>query len=257
MLLAVDIGNSNIKFGIFDGEQLLSKFSIPTDRNATADGLKTTVGPRLDLPITSSIVCSVVPQIENALAEFLLSSIGVEPVFVRNDFDFGLKINYEPLTAAGTDRLVNAFSAVEKYGVPCIICSFGTATTFDVVDRDRVLMGGVIAPGMKTMAKALHLNTAQLPEVEVKTPESVIGNTTITSIRSGVFYGQIAIVEGIIDRIKKEMGDTPKVIATGGFASSIAENTDRFDLVDENLLLDGLHLLSRRGLSTQTLAPPA
>lgn len=246
MLLAVDIGNTNIKFGVYDGERLTFKLSIPTVRQLSADGLSRVVSNKLTQPISHVIVSSVVPEIDATMHEFVMTHYGVEPVFVRNDFDFGLKINYEPLSAAGTDRLVNAFSAVEKYGLPCIVCSLGTATTFDVVNGKRELLGGVIAPGIKTMSKALHLYTAQLPEVEIGRPESVINNTTVTSIQSGIFYGYLGLVEGIISRIKKDIGDYTKVIATGGFASLIAENTAQIDIVDENLLLDGLRLLHDR-----------
>ncbi|MFN0277968.1 MAG: type III pantothenate kinase [Pyrinomonadaceae bacterium] len=246
MLLAVDIGNTSTKFGIFDGESLISKFSIPTDPDSTKDDLISAIGQKLSKTISDAIVCSVVPDANVSLREFLIS-LGVdEPLFVENDLDFGLKINYEPLSAMGTDRIVNSFAAVEKYGVPCIVCSFGTATTFDVVDENRILLGGIIAPGMKTMAKALHLNTAKLPEVEIENPQSVIGNTTVASIQSGIFYGYLAMVEEMIQRIQNEIGYLSKVIATGGWAPVIAENTAQVDVVDDNLTLEGLSLLYRR-----------
>lgn len=246
MLLAVDIGNSNIKFGTFDSEHLLSKFSIPTNLNSTKEELTSAVDNRIDKRVADAIVCSVVPDADTSMREFLIGHGVVKPIFLTNDFDFGLKINYEPLSAIGTDRLVNAFGVAEKYGVPCIVCSFGTAMTIDAVDQNREIRGGVIAPGMKTMAKALHLNTAKLPEVEIEKPKSFLGNTTVSSIRSGIFNGQVAMAEGLIQRIKKEIGDNPKVVATGGFASLIAENAPLIDIVDENLLLDGLRLLSDR-----------
>ena len=246
MLLAVDIGNSNIKFGIFDGEHLLSKFSIPTDPDATADKLRTAVGQNLDLPISAAIVCSVVPELDGSLAEFLRQEIRAEPFFVRNNLDFGLKINYEPLSAAGTDRLVNSFAAVEKYGVPCVVCSFGTATTIEVVNADRVLLGGLIAPGFVTMSKALRQNTSKLPEAEIKKPDNVIGQTTITSIRSGIFFSQVGLVESTIARIAGELGASPTVVATGGFAAEIAGSTDVIDKIDESLTLDGLRMLYSR-----------
>ena len=244
MLLAVDIGNSNIKFGIFDSEQLLSKFSIQTHDELTTDSLKPLLGN--DVSISNAIICSVVPDADASMREFLIS-VGVrQPLFVENDFDFGLKIDYDPITAIGTDRLVNSFASVEKYGAPCIVCSFGTATTIDVVNENRELFGGIIAPGMKTMAKALHFNTAQLPDVEIEKPESIIGNSTATSIQSGIFYGHIAMAEGLIVRMKKEYGNNTKVIATGGFAHIIAQNTSQIDFLDNDLTLDGLSKLYRR-----------
>ncbi len=245
MLLAVDIGNSSVKFGVFDGETIVSKFSIPTTNGVTVENLHSAVGNRLDLRISSVIVCSVVPEIDIPL-NLYLTKFGVDVVFVTNDFPFGLTIKYEPLESAGTDRLVNSFAAAEKYSVPCILCSFGTATTIDVVNKNHELLGGLIAPGMATMARALHSNTAKLPEVEIKAPDSVIGHTTETSIQSGIFYGQVGLAESVVSRIKNEMGKGLKVVATGGFASMIAENTDVIDIVDENLLLDGLRLLSDR-----------
>ncbi len=253
MLLAVDIGNTSTKFGIFDGKLLTSKFSIPTDPNSTKDDLISLVDHSIDESISEAIICSVVPNAKTLMREFLIS-IGIDrPVFVVNDLDFGLKINYQPLSAIGTDRLVNSFAAAEKHRVPCIVCSFGTATTIDVVGQNRELLGGVIAPGMKIMAKALHLNTAKLPQVEIEKPESVLGNTTVESIQSGIFYGHVAMVEGVIQKIKKEIDDDPKVVATGGFASLIADNTNCIDIVDENLLFDGLRLLHERIHQTLTV----
>jgi type III pantothenate kinase len=141
---------------------------------------------------------------------------------------------------------VNAFAAAEKYGGPCIVCSFGTATTIDVVNSDREFIGGIIAPGMGLMAEALHLKTSKLPRVEIQRPESVIGNSTVASIQSGIYYGYIGLVEGIIPRMTGELGETATVIATGGYASMIASETDAIDTVDENLTLEGLRLIHKR-----------
>ena len=249
MLLAIDIGNSSIKFGIFDDETLLSKFSIPTISELTVDDLTTAVGQKLGSSISAAFVCSVVPELDAVIGQFAKAACGVTPLFVNNNFEFGLAIRYEPLDAVGTDRLVNSFAAAEKYGVPCIVCSFGTATTIDVVNEKRELLGGLIAPGISTMAKALHLKTAKLPEVNIEARDNVISRTTETSIQSGVFYSQIGLVETAVARIKREIGGDPKVIATGGFASMIAANTDVIDVVDENLLLDGLRRLAKRRIS--------
>ncbi len=246
MLLAVDIGNSAIKFGVFDGPTLQSKFAIRTKPDLSVDELRSVIGEKLAPAIAGAIVCSVVPDINSPLYTFLRSTYGLEPFFVTNNLDLGLKIKYEPLEAAGTDRVVNSFAASEKYCVPCIVCSFGTATTIDVVNRERELLGGLIAPGMAVMSKALHITTAQLPEVEIIAPDAVINQTTETSIRSGIFYAQIGLVEAAVLRIKNEIGDDPKVIATGGFASMMAAKTDVIDLVDENLLLEGLRLIHSR-----------
>src|SRR5688572_20800050 len=186
MLLAADIGNSAIKFGVFDGEKLTNKFSIPTKRESTADEVSTAVNSVKAARIDSVIVCSVVPDVNDSIAAFILEATGREPVFVTNTFDFGLKINYEPLESLGTDRLVNAFAAVEKYGPPCIVCSLGTATTIDVVNDKRVFLGGVIAPGLDAMAGALHVKAPRLPHLEVEQPSTMIGNSTTDSMQSGL-----------------------------------------------------------------------
>ena len=246
MLLAVDIGNTNIKFGVFDGELLTFKLSIPTIRELSAGGLTKVVATKLTQTISSAIVSSVVPEIDAPMGEFILSQYAVEPVFVENDLDFGLKINYQPLSDAGSDRLVNTFSAVEKYGVPCIVCSFGTALTIDAVDAERTLLGGLIAPGMNTLATALKITTSRLPEVEIEKPASIIQNTTVGSIQSGIVYGYFGLVDSLLTGVKKEIGGEIKVIATGGFAALIAENTAQIDIIDDDLLLTGLQMLHKR-----------
>ena len=246
MFLAVDIGNTAIKFGIFDGDTLLSKSSIPAKRDYTNDEILAAVGNSLDVPIDNSLVCSVVPELDDAVSILIAEKCGVDARFVRNDDDFGLKINYQPLEAAGADRLVNSFAASRKYGVPCIVCSFGTATTVDVVNENHELLGGIIAPGMATMAKALHLNASRLPEVSLEKPPSIIADNTVDSIRSGVFYGQVGMIQGIVRRVSDQLGEKPTVVATGGFAQMIEDETDAIDIVDENLLLEGLNLLAPR-----------
>ena len=244
MILAVDIGNTSTKFGLFEGETLSSKFSIPTARHATADEIKQAVGDRIS-KVDSAVVCTVVPPIESAMRSFLESATGVDPAFVTNDFDFGLKINYEPLDSLGTDRLVNAFAAVEKYGAPVIVCSLGTATTIDVVNTDREFLGGIIAPGRDAMAEALHLKASRLPRVEVERPDGLLGNSTVESIRSGVYHGYVAMVEGLIARIKLEVGNS-KVVATGGNAQIAAAESDSIDFVDPDLIMSGLRALGVR-----------
>lgn len=268
MLLAIDIGNSTIKFGVYDRETLISRFAIPTDRNTNADQLDKiiksaemeglarpgetpgTADNKLQPPAIAGgsdwvavIISSVVPELENPFREFCEKHLGVKPVFVDHTFDFGLKIKYDPVSSLGTDRLIAAFAAVRKYGSPCIVCDFGTATTIDAVNAGGEFLGGVITPGMNPLSEALHLNTSKLPSVSIEKPSSVFGNTTIGSIQSGIFYGYIGLVEGILTRMIREIGETPKVIATGGFAKLIAENCELIEIVDENLMLDGLRLL--------------
>ena len=245
MLLAVDIGNSAIKFGLFEGETLTSKFSIQTKRDATADDIRLAVDDRTPASVDTAIVCSVVPGIEPSLRLFLSETTGVDPVFVDNTFDFGLKINYEPLDSLGTDRLVAAYAAVEKYEAPCIVCSLGTATTIDVVSPNREFIGGIIAPGMDAMAEALHLKAPRLPKVEAGKPEAVLGNSTVESIRSGLYYGYVSMVEGLIARVQSEVGIT-RVIGTGGNAERLSKEFARMMRVDSDLLLEGLSLMARK-----------
>lgn len=244
MLLAVDIGNSAIKFGLFDGETLTEKFSIKTKRNSSAGEIMLDVGDRLR-DAERAIVCSVVPEIEPAMYEFLRNLTRTEPIFATNSFDFGLTINYGPLESLGTDRLVNAFAAVEKYGAPCIVCSLGTATTIDVVSADREFLGGVIAPGLDAMAESLHLKAPRLPTVAAEKPGNILGNSTELSIQSGIYHGYVAMVEGLIERIRSESG-IERVIGTGGNVARIADELAGTMTVDPDLILNGLLLLSRR-----------
>ncbi len=246
MFLTLDIGNSRIKIGVFDGNKLYSKLALPTGIIASDKEASAAVETIADLPIEAAIACSVVPSIDSRVSEFLTGKFQVEPYFVRNTDDFGLEIRYEPLTAAGTDRLVNCFAAAEAYCVPCIVCSLGTATTIDVVNADRVLLGGLIAPGMRTAIKALELAAERLPEVEIARPAAVVNNTTAMSIQSGIYYSQLGLLNAAVSRIRAEIDSTAKVIATGGFASLFAPETGVIDVWDEDLTLNGLRLLHER-----------
>lgn len=246
MLLAIDIGNSSIKFGVFESESLVDKFLIQTKRDYTVEELlfdRLRYVEKRFFRIDTVVVSSVVPELDDSIRQACKELLKVTPVFVDHTFDFGIAINYQPVTAVGTDRLINASAAVEKYGKPVIVCSFGTATTIDAVNANREYLGGAIAPGMNTLAEALHLKTSKLPQVAIEKPERVIGKTTVASIRAGVFFGYIGLVEGIIRRMFDELGDTPKVAATGGFARTISENCDLINIIDENLTLDGLRMV--------------
>jgi len=246
MLLAVDIGNTLIKFGIFDSNTLLTKFSIPSLRDYTNEDILAAVGLNLDLPLENAILCSVVPEIDETVAILIAEKCGVDARVVRNDQDFALKIKYEPLSAIGSDRLVNSFASMQKYGAPCVVCSFGTATTVDVVGVNNEFLGGIIAPGTETMAKALHLNASRLPDITIEKPPTIIANNTVDSIRSGIYFGQMGMIEGIIRRMSDDLETRPTVIATGGFAQAVEDETSVIDIVDENLLLEGLNLLFKR-----------
>jgi type III pantothenate kinase len=248
MLLTVDIGNSAIKFGVFDGEHLVARHSIPTKRVTTADSLTSAIGTKLDLPIDDAMVCSVVPDADPAVREFLKTTFQIEPFFVTVDVDLGLEIRYFDLSSLGVDRLVNAFAASQRYGLPVIVCSFGSATTIDAVNAEYEFLAGLIAPGMQMMADALHHFTSKLPAVDVRWEGRVVTPSTEDCIRAGISYCQSGLVETAVRDLRKDIGDA-KLVATGGFAQLIADHTGQIDIVDENLLLDGLRLVHER-LST-------
>ena len=242
MLLCVDIGNSSIKFGVFDNETLTTKFSIPTKRDHTPTTLAEEIGDRLSPNIDNAILCSVVSELDSTFADYISRFLHAEPRFVRTSDDFGFTVDF-PIYTTGADRLVNASAAARKYGVPVIVVSFGTATTIDVVNSRREYLGGVIAPGIKVSAKALSLETSKLPEVEIEVPKKVIATTTQTAIQSGIVLGHVAMIEGLLKRVIDELGERPKIIATGGFAQLLAGEIDALDTVDSDLTLEGLQML--------------
>lgn len=248
MLLAIDIGNSSIKFGIFEAEKLVDKFSIPTVREYTADELQFDrlrfSGDRF-LSIDTIIVGSVVPELKGTLTDALTEQLNVTPVFVDHSFDFGISVEYSPLIDLGIDRLVNASAAYREHRSDLIVCSFGTATTIDAVTADGAFLGGAIAPGVKLMAGSLKSGTSKLPLANIDPPSSMFGTSTEGSIRSGVFYGYIGSIEGIVRRFASGFENEPKVIGTGGFGYLVLENTEILDLFDEQLTLKGLRDLAQ------------
>ncbi len=240
MLLAIDIGNTFTKFGIFKDDSLLEKFTVPTVQTQIADEIFNT---KLYLSFHAVLISSVVPEMHNAYREFSNNQFKLEPIFVDNTFDFNLKINYFPPENLGVDRLINAFAAAEKFGAPCIVGSFGTATTIDAVNSKREFLGGIIAPGMRLMSESLFQKTAKLPQIEIKKPESVIGNSTLKAIEAGIYFGCVGLVDSIIERMLGELGEPAQIVATGGFANLIRESSSKIQIIEENLLLDGLRLI--------------
>ena len=243
MILTVDIGNSSTKLGVFDNEKLVKRLIIPTLRSKTPAEIHQSIQDELDFRFSAIVISSVVPELKDPFHQLGEQYFNCSPIFVDKNFDFGLEIKYMPPENLGIDRIVAAFAAVHKYGKPCIVCDFGTATTIDVVNSKNEYLGGIIAPGMNTLSEALFIKTSKLPRVEIKKPETVIGNSTVASIQSGIFYGYIGLTEGIIKRMSGELGEKPKVIATGGFAKLIAESCELIEIVDENLMLEGLRLI--------------
>jgi type III pantothenate kinase len=241
MLLAVDIGNTFTKFGVFENGDLRAKFAVETD----TDDLVGAVDGRLDSHPDAAVVCSVVPEAAERVGRLFQHGFGIKPVWIDSSVDFRLDVKHRPRNTIGADRLVNSFAAAEKYGLPILVLSFGTATTIDFVNEKRVLVGGLIAPGMSLMAKALHEHTAKLPDIDTKRPKKLLGASTEDAIRSGIYLSTIGHVEIAVDRIHSEFGEM-KVVATGGFAKEIAAATDRIEIVDEDLTLYGLEILYRR-----------
>ncbi len=244
MFLAIDIGNSSIKFGIFDGTKLISHFKTATVRTQTAAEFRDEIGARLNFQIVRAAVSSVVPELNETVGNFCTVRFSISPVFVDAKTISNLKILYSPPENLGADRYVAAFAAAEKYGVPIIVCDFGTATTIDFVNSQREFLGGIITPGITTLSDALHLKTSKLPRIEIKKPAKVIGDSTVTAIQSGVFYGYIGLVEGILRRMLEETGERPKIAATGGFARLIEEECGLIEIVDDFLMLDGLRMMT-------------
>jgi type III pantothenate kinase len=243
MLLAIDIGNTLTKFGIFDNEKIISKFSIPTNRTDSFENLYSQTSANLSNTITSVIISSVVPELHESYKNFSLKIANSEPILV--DHNFGFEIVYENPEKLGIDRAVAAFAAREKYGNPCIVCDFGTATTIDVVNGEGKFVGGIIVAGIGLLAESLVSRTSQLPKIELIKPKSVIGNSTISAIQSGTYFGYVSLVDGIIEKMFAEIGKC-KVIATGGFADLIKSGSTTIDILDENLMLEGLMLIHKK-----------
>jgi type III pantothenate kinase len=249
MILVFDVGNTNMVIGVFDQEKLLTHWRIRTDVQRTADeygimlhGLF--VYHKLqDENIKAVIISSVVPSLNMELEWMCQRYFACKPIVVGPGTKTGLAIKYDNPREVGADRVVNAVAAYHKYGAPLIIVDFGTATTFCVVNKAGEYLGGAIAPGIRISTDALVSRASKLPRVELAIPKSLIGKNTVMSMQVGIMYGFVGQVEGIVNRMKKEIDGDVKVIATGGLAFLIASETDSIDLIDEFLTLDGLRLL--------------
>lgn len=247
MLLAIDIGNTNIKYGIYDGEELVASFRVSSRLSRTADeygsvlinllaskGLKTS-------DVTGVIMSSVIPSLNYTICHMCEYFFGISPLMVGPGIKTGLNIKADNPKEVGADIIVNSVSAFRKYGGPVIVIDFGTATTFDVITENCELIGVAIAPGIKTSLEGLTKNTAQLPTIELEAPKSVLGKNTKTSMQSGVIFGFAGLVDNIVKKIRKELkNDKIKVVATGGLGEMIAKETETVGTVDRTLTLDGL-----------------
>ncbi len=249
-ILVVDLGNTNIVLGVYRGDELLNSWRLATARERTADeyGIlaRQLVGDPKVLSLEGAIVASVVPPLNSAMTFMVQKYFGIEPLFVEPGVKTGIAIHVDNPLEVGADRIVNCAAAHHAYGGPTVIVDFGTATTFDVVTENAEFIGGVIAPGLNISAEALFARAARLPRVDLRKPDHVIGTNTVVNMQSGIYFGYLGLVDGIIARIKREVPPLKKVIATGGLASIFAEDSEHIDEVDAELTLRGLKIIYDR-----------
>ena len=255
MLLAVNVGNTNTALGVFRGSELEHQWRLSTEPERTADELAVLFGGLLQVAglsftnqITGVVLSSVVPSSTTALRDMVNRYFNFPPVVVEPGTRTGLSIQTANPREVGADRIVNALAAYHRYGGPCIVIDFGTATTYDVVSEKGEFLGGAIAPGVQTSNTALSRETARLPQVELHSPRSPIGRNTIDAIQSGLIFGTAAEADGMIDRIRKELGGNATVVATGGLAPEIVPHCQFVDELDPWLTLEGLRLVFERNV---------
>ncbi|HJN25826.1 MAG TPA: type III pantothenate kinase [Rhodospirillales bacterium] len=254
MLLAIDSGNTNTVFSVFDDNgKVLGEWRASSTREHTADERGVWLMQLLALDgiersdIDSAIIATVVPSTLFGLKTLCRTYFNADPLVVGEEgVDLGIKVLLPQPQEVGADRLVNTIAAHESYGGPLIIIDFGTATTFDVVDKDGNYTGGIITPGVNLSQEALHLAAAKLPRVAICRPENVIGTGTVSAMQSGIYWGYLSMIEGVVRRIAKEYGEPMKVIATGGLAPLFAEATDEIECADGELTLRGLYAIYKR-----------
>jgi type III pantothenate kinase len=253
MILVMDVGNTNIVLGVYEGKKLLVSWRMATDKERTADEfgmfiVSLFINEKLDiLDVEAIIIASVVPPIMYSLEHAVRKYFKNEPIVVGPGVKTGINIKYENPREVGADRIVNAVAGFELYGGPLIVVDFGTATKFEAISAIGEYLGGVICPGVKVAADALFQKASKLPRIELSKPETVIGRNTIANLQSGIVYGHIGQVDYIVTRMKKEMKEEKvKVVATGGLARLIAGESELIDEINAQLTLDGLRIIYER-----------
>ena len=249
-LLVVDVGNTNVVLGVYEGDELLQSWRLATARERTADeyGILTRqlTAETISGALNGAIVSSVVPPLDSSIGFMIRKYFGVEPLFVEPGVKTGISIRVDNPLEVGADRIVNSVAGYEQHGGPLIIVDFGTATTFDVVTANAEYVGGVIAPGLTISAEALFARAARLPRVDIRRPVTVIGTNTVVNMQSGLFFGYLGLVDGILKRMKEEVPNVKRIIATGGLAPLLAKESEYIDEVDPDLTLKGLKLIYER-----------
>lgn len=249
MLLVIDAGNTNVVIGLYQGDALRASWRLSTPATWTADEVGILLGNLFQLrgldlkEVRGVAIASVVPNLNIALRDCSLQHLGITPVVIGPGIETGVRVLYENPREVGADRIANALAAFRKYGGPTIVIDLGTAVTYDAISADGSYLGGAIAPGVGISLQALVDHTARLFRVEIAVPDSVIGRTTVTSIQSGLLWGFVAQIEGMVQRMTDELGGSARVIATGGQASIVSGLTQVIEAVDENLTLEGLRLI--------------
>ena len=249
MLLAIDVGNTNILLGVYREGTLLDTWRVSTDRERTGDehavlfrSLLESTGHTLS-GVAGVAISNVVPPLAPALRHFVQRYLGLEAEFIGEALRPAIPVCYAPAAAVGADRLADAVAVIRRYGVPAVVVDFGTATTFDAISGEGEYLGGAIAPGIGISLDALFRTAAHLPRIELVRPPRVIGGSTVESIQSGAYYGFLGQVEGVVRRFRAELGPGTQIIATGGLAELITRDTDCIDHVDPYLTLDGLRIV--------------
>lgn len=256
IILAVDIGNTLIEVGLYDRDTYITSWRIATGANRTEDEMLSFIDYFLNqrniklTDVDDMIISSVVPNVTPIFRKVSVKYFEKEPLIVDDEIDTGLRLDYHPPSAIGADRICNAVAAYSKYGGPAIIVDFGTATTLDVISSGGVYLGGAIAPGVEMTASSLYEKASKLPKISLEFPKTVIGKTTEQSMQAGIMFGTISMVDGLIERMKKEIEGQPKVIATGGLAGHVINKSRTIQHVEPNLVLEGLIKIYFRNRST-------